>query len=96
MANEARRISFEEFSENLDDVFRMVIHDDESVYVESQSGELVEVKVVRTAEPRPREFTDEDDQAFLSAAGGWSDVNIDEFLQDIYESRRSSRPPVEL
>lgn len=37
-----------------------------------------------------------DDSAFLSAAGGWSDVDTDAFLDMIYESRKSSRPPVEL
>lgn len=96
MAKEVRRIPFEEFSDNLTDIFEEVINGQKSIYVESQSGNLVEVKVVRPTELRQEDFTDEDDEAFLSAAGGWSDVDIDEFLKDIYESRRSSRPPVDL
>jgi hypothetical protein len=96
MAKESRRIPFDEFSDNLVEILDEVIHNNESVFVESQSGEWVEVKAVKSAEPRQQEFTAEDDEAFLSAAGSWSDVDIDEFLKDIYESRRSSRPPVDL
>ena len=34
--------------------------------------------------------------AFRASAGGWKDVDTDRFLEDVYESRGSSRPPVEL
>ena len=37
-----------------------------------------------------------DDAAFLASAGSWKDVDTDALLTDIYESRRSSRPPVDL
>ena len=37
-----------------------------------------------------------DDAAFLASAGSWKDVDTDALLADIYESRRSSRPPVDL
>jgi hypothetical protein len=42
--------------------------------------------------------TAEDYAAFRSAARGWKDlVDVDRFIEDIYESRRiSTRPPVEL
>jgi hypothetical protein len=42
--------------------------------------------------------TAEDYAAFRSAAGGWKDlIDVDRFIEDIYESRRiSTRPPVEL
>ncbi len=44
-----------------------------------------------------REPTVEDIAAFEAAAGGWEDVDTDQFLKDIYENRRiSTRPPVEL
>ncbi len=45
-----------------------------------------------------RELTESDYQAFLSAAGSWSDlVDSDKLIEDIHESRRlSSKPPVEL
>jgi hypothetical protein len=47
---------------------------------------------------RGREKTDADYAAFRSAAGGWKDlIDVDRFIEDIYESRRiSTRPPVEL
>ena len=44
--------------------------------------------VRRTAKRRTaREKSDEDYKAFLSAFGGWKDVDTDKLLADIYESR---------
>jgi hypothetical protein len=40
--------------------------------------------------------TKKDLEAFLSAAGSWSDFDTDQLVADIYESRRSSRSPVDL
>lgn len=96
MAEALKRITFDEFSDNLTLIFERVIHEHTAVLVESKSGELVEVKPIARAKPRRRAFTKDDDEAFLSAAGGWSDVDIDAFLEGVYASRRSSRPPVEL
>ena len=39
--------------------------------------------------------TKEDWEAFLSAAGSWKDFDLDEFLKNLEESRRTSRPPVQ-
>jgi hypothetical protein len=96
MAEALKRIPFEEFSENLVRIFDRVISEGESIVIEKGEGELVEVKPVTPAKSGRRVVTKEDDEAFLSAAGGWADVDIDAFLKDIYESRKSSRPPVEL
>ena len=44
-----------------------------------------------------RARTAADLEAFRSSAGGWKGiVDVDKFLNDIDESRRLSRPPVEL
>jgi hypothetical protein len=41
--------------------------------------------------------TEADWEAFRSSAGGWSDLDTDTLVKNIYESRdRSIRPPVEL
>lgn len=41
--------------------------------------------------------TEADREAFLSSAGGWKGlVDVDQFLKDLEESRRLTRPPVEL
>ena len=59
----------------------------------------VVVPVSAPAKPRKvgRKLSDEDRKAFLSAAGGWKDVDTDKLLEDIYASRRvSDRPPVDL
>jgi hypothetical protein len=46
---------------------------------------------------KSRIYTKADDEAFLAAAGGWKDFDLDKFLRDNEESRRlSSRPSVEL
>lgn len=51
----------------------------------------------RAARRAKREPTAEDIAAFEAAAGGWEDVDTDQFLKDSYENRRiSTRPPVEL
>jgi hypothetical protein len=47
--------------------------------------------------PFKRIKTDKDRKAFLSAAGSWKGLfDLDQFLKDLGESRRTSRPPVEL
>ncbi len=45
----------------------------------------------------PHAKTQEDDEAFLSTARGWSGVDTDKLIEDIEESPRlSPRPPLEL
>ena len=57
----------------------------------------VVVPVARAARPSARRRrTKADIEAFRSAAGSWKDVDTDKLLADIYEGRRSSRPPVDL
>ena len=49
------------------------------------------------ARKRTREHTDADRAAFNEAAGSWSDVDIEKFLEDTYASRDlPPRPPVKL
>ena len=46
---------------------------------------------------KTKTYTKADDDAFLSTAGGWKgNVDVEQFLKDIEESRRITRPPVEL
>ena len=97
MAEVLDRIPFTEFSENLTRIFERVVHEHETLLVESAEGDLVELKPVTSAKPRRRAKTKEDYDAFLSSLGGWKDVDVDAFLRDNDESRRiSTRPPVEL
>jgi len=91
-----KHIPFEEFADNLASIIDKVVLDEQPVFVESQSGTLIEVKVAIPKSLPQRGFSKEEDEAFLSAAGSWSDVDIDEFLQEIHESRSSSRPPVDV
>ncbi len=50
----------------------------------------------RTPRRRARQPSRADIDAFLSSAGSWKDADTDKLVADIYESRRTSRPPVEL
>ncbi|MFN8635966.1 MAG: hypothetical protein U0893_19125 [Chloroflexota bacterium] len=60
--------------------------------------EIAVLQPVDRANRRRRKPSEKDIEAFLSSAGGWRDnVDVDRFLQDVYESRdRPSRPPVDL
>ncbi len=44
-----------------------------------------------------RELTAQDIADFYAAAGGWSDMNLEQFLADVYAARDQpgGRPPVE-
>ncbi len=60
-----------------------------------------DIAVMVPAAPRPKRRmsktpTAADIEAFLASAGSWKGVDTDKLVADIYESRRSSRPPVEL
>ena len=60
---------------------------------------LVPATLRKTAEqPRARrQPSAADREAFRAAAGSWSDMDTDNLVEDIYESRRiSTRPPVKL
>jgi hypothetical protein len=94
MAEELRRISFDDFARNLARFFELVIHEHEAVVVENAAGEGVVIQPLPTA---TRVLSDEDFRAFRSAFGGWADVDTDSLKDAIYESRQlSTRPPVTL
>jgi len=97
MEKQLKHIPFEEFADNLAEIFNEVINEHETVVVESKYGELIEVKPITPASPRRRDKNQEDEAAFLSSAGAWADVDIDSFLKANEESRRlNTRPPIEL
>jgi hypothetical protein len=65
--------------------------------IRSGDEDVAMVVPLRPRKRRRRQPTEDDHAAFLSSAGGWSDVDIDEFKAIIEEGRRVSiRPPVEL
>jgi hypothetical protein len=97
MSKAIERMSFEEFSENLDRIFERIVVEGESIVIEKGDGELVEVKPVSRAKSAKRAKTKADYEAFLASAGSWSDVDVDTFLEDNYASRSvSTRSAVEL
>ena len=94
MAKALKRISLDEFSDNLVRIIERVISEGESIVIERGEGELVALSPVS---PSPSKIlAKENYRAFRSAFGGWADVDTDALKKDIYESRKSSRPPVTL
>ena len=93
-------VSVEEFVGNAGGFLEQVLQTQQTVVVENATGEQIEVRPARTVPRRVRRRrarTPEDHAAFLSAAGSWSDVDTDEFMRKVYESRDlPPRPRVEL
>jgi hypothetical protein len=93
-------ISFEELAGNLAAVLNKVREERTAVVVEYKTGENVVIRPIPTERKnsrRNRKRTKADYEAFRAAAGSWKDEDVDTFIQNVYESRRtSSRPPVEL
>jgi hypothetical protein len=97
MGKAVTRIPFDEFSNNVEDVFDRVLRDNSIVEIERQTGEIVVLQPVQVEANRSKGRTAADHEAFLSSFGGWGDVDVDTFLNNIYESRRMlPRPPVEV
>jgi hypothetical protein len=70
---------------------RLLRREDEDLAVLSPAP-MPAKRRARKAKP----YTKADDDAFLAAAGAWKDFDLEEFLKNNEESRRVSRPPVEL
>jgi len=66
---------------------RHIVRDDEEVAV---------LMPARQGRRRGRTPSQADYEAFLASAGSWRDEDTDTLIEHISESRRSSRPPVEL
>jgi PHD/YefM family antitoxin component YafN of YafNO toxin-antitoxin module len=95
MSDGVKRISYREFHDNLAALFSQVVHEHEAIVVENEHGEAVIVRPAEESQRRP--ISEADYEAFLASAGGWKDVDVDQFLKDNAESRRmSTRPAVEL
>ena len=99
MAGETTHVSLADFASDLDGFFTRIVQGQETVIVENETGERVEVRPARkgtrrSGKPRPdaNAFT-----ALRAAAGTWADVDDEELLRKIYESRDlPPRPLVEL
>lgn len=92
MKMEERRITFDEFAGDVAGVVNHVISEDAEVIVETENG----ASVVIVPHVTVRRKSEEDLAAFRAAAGSWADMDTDAFLEAIYTSRTSSRPPVDL
>lgn len=96
MTKEINSVTLNEFSNHLTDFFEQVVRESKPIIVENDQGERAVLKPLgRKLKSRPK--TKADLEAFRAAAGSWSEVDVDKFLEENYKSRAiSSRPPVEL
>jgi hypothetical protein len=98
MARDLRSIDITNLPE-LRDLIAQLAESNEPRILRAGSEDLAILLPVRTVrrrrQRRPR--TQADYEAFLASAGGWSElVDTEQLEAHIAESRRSSRPPVEL
>ena len=87
------RIPIDEFKTRMSEVFERVWRDRETIEIEVECGKVV------TLRPRAETSTvSEDDlDAFFSSFGAWSDIDAEQFLSDVYQSRdQTARKPIEL
>ncbi len=97
MATEIKRVTFEEFAADVAGFFDRVTHDKETITVEKGPGEVVVLEPAPASSDVITKKSKEEIEAFLSSAGAWKSlVDTDKLIADIYESRKSSRPPVDL
>ena len=89
MAGETIHVSLADFARDLDGFFTRIVQDRETVVVENEAGERVEVRPARNGRHRSRKRRtgEEDFAALRAAAGSWADVDDEELLRKIYESR---------
>ncbi len=95
MTKEVRRIRFDEFADNLARFFSLVSRENESVVVENDKGESVILRPMDTSASKAH-VTENDYDAFRSSFGGWADMDTEALKAKINESRKSSRPLVNL
>jgi hypothetical protein len=96
VAEERIVIPLAEFSNNLSNILRRILHEHRVFWVEGESGEFVEMKAA-PGQRRTRRKTSADLRAFMDAAGSWGDVNTDAFAHVLREQRdQSYRPLVDL
>jgi hypothetical protein len=94
MATSRKVVSFEEFSEHPRELFERVLHGEE-VIVRRGKGEAVALNLADATdgvELSPAQLA-----AFLSAAGGWADLDTETLKAQLRASRdMPPRPPVDL
>lgn len=93
------RIPVESLRTQLDEVIERVVDDNDTVIVELADGGSITISAGETDEsvrPNVGPMSPDAYEAFLSAAGGWSDVDTDALVERIYAERKSSKPPVDV
>ena len=85
MESEPKRISISELSENLSSVLKQIGATGETVLIENEEGRLISLNLV-SSPPKSAE----DLAAFLSAAGSWCEVNVDQLIDEMHASRDAS------
>jgi hypothetical protein len=92
MSHARKIITYQEFSTHLAEVFESVLQGEE-VVVQRAEGESVKLSAAENGEALPPEKL----AAFLSAAGGWADMDTETLKAQLRASRdMPPRPAVDL
>lgn len=88
---EVSRIAYEYLANNLASVLNSVVREHAVVVVETIDGELAILSSFLPAELPAKSAADY--TAFRSAAGSWAEMNTDEIIKRVYESRNQPGRP---
>ncbi len=95
MNSDLARVPIQELASDAESIFDRVAQGETLVVIDTAGKDVAIVRPVRTRRWGRRK-TAADLAAFRAAAGGWADVDTDALIEFLYESRGSSRPPVDL
>lgn len=90
-----RRVPYEEFVRNVDEIVEEMRRTGETVVVEAPDAPPFTLQPGEPSNSHP-DTADEDRAAFLAAAGSWADVDTDRLIEEIYERREVIRPLIDL
>lgn len=90
-------IPYETLAHDLEGVLQAVTDERKTIVVTQASGARFVIKPLQVGKRRRKAKTTADLDVFRSAAGGWSDVDIDDFLDTVKLHRNTiTRTPPEL
>lgn len=97
MATTITEIPFETLAHDLEGVLHVVTDERKTIVVTQASGERFVIKPLRAGKRSRKTKTKADLEAFRAAAGGWGDVDIEDFLHKVSLHRNTiTRIPPEL
>lgn len=97
MSTTITEIPYETLAHDLESVLHAVTDECKTIVVTQASGERFVIKPLHMRKSRRKAKTEADLEAFRSSAGGWGDVDIEDFLDTVSLHRNTiTRTPPDL